>query len=299
MLLTAGTIGIDGIHTPHGSRENCIGGSAVHFAYAASAFTPVRLVGIAGNDFPETEIQELKDHNIDPAGVEVTDGKTFRWEGKYHEDMDSRETLTTELNVLATWKPKIPDAWKDSSIVFLANGTPQIQLQILEQMPAAELVVCDTMDLWITTARSDLDALLEKVHGIIINESEAELYTGSSSVVTAGKSLLTERGLFVIIKKGAHGALLFTHDGITALPAYPIENVFDPTGAGDSFAGGFLGYLATVENRTHNELKKALAYATCIGSFNVEDFGKERLARLTTEELAERFAFYRQMLHIE
>ena len=296
MLLVVGTIGIDQIATPNGSRDECIGGSAIHFAYAASLFGPVRIVGIVGNDFPEDQIHRLADRGVDTAGIEIVPGKTFRWSGRYFDDMDNRETILTELNVFGDWKPKIPEAWKDSRSLFLANGSPRLQLDVLDQLPEAERVVCDTMDFWITTERADLETLLRRVNGVVINESEALLFTGEPTVMGAGRELIGLGPDFVIIKQGAHGTLTFSEAGATALPAFPVPRVYDPTGAGDSFAGGLMGYLQA--NPDAAELKRAVAYATCVASFNVEDFGTERLGRLARKELEERYAAYREMLTV-
>lgn len=298
MLLVVGTIGLDSIETPNGTRSECLGGSAVHFACAASLFGPVRVVGVVGEDFPLETLQALTSRGIDTAGVEHAPGKTFRWSGRYFDDMDRRETISTELNVFAGWSPKVPPEWRDSRTVFLANASPRLQLDVMAQLPNAELVVCDTMDLWIRTERDDLESLLRRVNGIFVNESEAVMLTRDPSPLRAGRGLLALGPAFVIVKKGTHGALLFTKEGVCALPAYPVASVYDPTGAGDSFAGGFLGYMNSRRSRDPGELKRAVAYATCVASFNVEDFGTERLGRLTKAELDERFAAYRMMVAV-
>lgn len=299
MLLVAGTIGIDHIITPHGEKENCIGGSAVHFAYASSLLTPTRICGIVGQDFPQAALKALEDRRVDTAGVQTAPGKTFRWSGRYHEDMDNRDTLYTELNVLADWQPQVPAPWLDSDFVFLANGAPSVQLALLDQLPNATLTVCDTMDLWINTAREELDRVFKAINGIIINDSEASSYTGEKNIIQAGHKLLELGPAFVIIKKGGHGSVLFTQNAVTALPAYPVPAVFDPTGAGDSFAGGFMGYLASCGRPTEDDYKTAVAHATCIASFNVADFGIDRLAGLARAELDQRLQSYRRMLSIE
>ena len=296
MLIVVGTIGIDQIATPNGSRDECVGGSAIHFSYAASLFGPVRIVGIVGEDFPPDEIRKLADRGVDTTGIEIVSGKTFRWSGKYFDDMDNRETLLTELNVFGDWQPVVPEAWKDSRTLFLANGSPRTQLNVLDQTPGADLVVCDTMDLWINTERENLELLLRRVNGVVINESEALLFTGEPTLMQAGESLKALGPEFVIIKKGTHGALTFSAAGVSALPAFPINKVYDPTGAGDSFAGGLLGYLTAGGDRSPAELKRAVAYATCVASFNVEDFGADRLSGLEKSELESRFAAYRDML---
>ncbi len=299
MLLVVGTIGLDRIETPQTTREECLGGSAIHFAYAASIFCPLRVVAVVGEDFREETLQTLAARGIDTAGIEIVPGKTFRWGGRYFGDMNHRETIYTELNVFDGWQPTIPAAWRDSRTIFLANASPKLQLSVLDQASHTDLVVCDTMNLWIETEREDLDRLLRRVNGAIINDSEAIMFTGETTTMRAGASLLDLGPEFVIVKKGPHGSLLFTKDGVCALPAYPVASVCDPTGAGDSFAGGFLGYLNAHPGRDRAKLKRALAYATCIASFNVEDFGTERLSRLRQNELEERFGAYRMMVMIE
>jgi sugar/nucleoside kinase (ribokinase family) len=299
MLLVVGTIGLDRIETPHETREECLGGSAIHFAYAASIFGPLRVVGVVGEDFTQDALHTLAARNIDTAGIEIARGATFRWGGRYLDDMDHRETLYTELGVFDGWNPTIPPAWADSRTIFLANASPQLQLSVLGQVPHAELVVCDTMNLWIKTERDALEHLLRRVHGAIVNDSEAVMFTGEHSTIRAGAKLLDLGPSFVIVKKGTHGALLFTLEGVCALPAYPLASVCDPTGAGDSFAGGFLGYLTTQPSRDQATLKRAVAYATCVASFNVEDFGTDRLCRLEHAELEERLNAYRMMVSID
>lgn len=299
MVLVAGSIGIDRIIAPNGAERECVGGSAVHFAYAAALFGQVRMLGVAGEDWPPAATAELGAHGIDTSGLELAPGKTFRWTGKYHADMDTRETLATELNVLGQWQPKVPAEWRDSRVVFLANLSPRVQRAIMEQIETPDVVVCDTMDLWIKTEREELDALLREVDGILMNESEVLMYTGETSPIRGGELLLGLGPEFVIVKKGAHGALLCTKDGVDALPAFPVAEVLDPTGAGDSFAGGFLGYLGAAPSiRDHEMLKRALAHGICAASFNVEDFGVTRLARLDHDELSKRYHDYTRMLTI-
>jgi sugar/nucleoside kinase (ribokinase family) len=299
MVLVAGSIGIDRIILPNGTQQECIGGSAVHFAYAAALFGRVRMLGVVGEDFPPNVMADLAAHRIDTHGVEIAPGKTFRWTGKYLDDMDNRETLATELNVLGQWQPKVPDDWRDSRVLFLANGSPRVQRAVMEQIPTPDIVVCDTMDLWIKTDREELDTLFREVDGIFMNESEVSMYTHETSAIRGGELLLELGPEFIVIKKGAHGALLCTKEGVDALPAFPIARVHDPTGAGDSFAGGFLGYLGAAPSlRDRDTLKRALAYGMCVASFNVEDFGAARLARLREDELSKRFHDYTRMLAI-
>ncbi len=299
MVLVAGTLGIDTILTPNGAPRECIGGSAVHFAYAAALFGPVRIAGIVGEDFPPDALRRLEARGIDTAGIRIAPGKTFRWSGRYHANMDDRDTLATELNVLATWEPEVPPAWSDSRVVFLANGSPRVQRAVMAQVAAPDIVVCDTMDFWIRTEREELDTLLREVDGVLMNESEILMYTGEASPIRAAQDLLDLGPEFVIVKKGAHGSILCTKEGVDALPAYPVARVCDPTGAGDGFAGGFLGYLGAAPSiRDRQTLKRALARATCVASFNVEDFGAARLEALAEDELQHRVHEYARMLAI-
>lgn len=299
MVLVAGTTAIDTIQTPDSAPRECIGGSAVHFAYAAALFGPVRIVSIAGDDFPPDALRRLEARGIDTACIRIAPGKTFRWSGKYLADMDHRETLATDLNVAASWEPEVPPAWSDTRVVFLANGSPRFQRAVMAQVAAPDIVVCDTMDYWIESERAELDALLREVDGILMNEDEIRMYTGEASSIRAAQNLLSLGPEFIIVKKGAHGALLATQWGVDALPAYPVARVCDPTGAGDSFAGGFLGYLGAAPSiRDRETLKRALARAACVASFNVEDFGAARLESLTAEEFQHRVREYARMLSI-
>ncbi|MGP1257264.1 MAG: PfkB family carbohydrate kinase, partial [Kiloniellales bacterium] len=245
-LIVTGTIGIDTIHTPHGSAEAVLGGSCTYFAAAASYFTPVRMVAAVGGDFHD-DYRRVFTHfpSISVEGIELRDeSKTFAWGGRYFDDMNSRETLFTELGVVAEKPPIPPEAYRDSRFVFLANTHPKVQMDLLSHFPDHELAVADTMNLWIDTARDDLVALLDKIDGLVLNDEEARLLTGKRNPITAGKKILGMGPTFALIKKGEHGAVLVHKDGVAALPAYPTEVVVDPTGAGDSFAGGLMGQLA-------------------------------------------------------
>ncbi|UCG16630.1 MAG: sugar kinase [Phycisphaerales bacterium] len=299
-LLVTGTVGIDTVITPQGRADDVLGGSAVYFTLAAAAFTPVRLVAVVGDDFPDTFRSALTSDRIDLAGLERRAGsKTFRWTGKYLENMNERQTLRTDLNVIAEAPPVIPDPFKDSTVVFLANTHPALQLGMRRQVPDARLVVCDTMDLWINAERDALRETLAAVDGVVINDSEAVLLTGQSDVITAGRGVLKMGPKFAVIKKGAHGAVLVTADGVTAIPAFPSEAVKDPTGAGDSFAGGMLGYLAACESFDYAALRRALVRATVVASFTIEDFSVRRLQALTRDELDGRVAEFTKMLTID
>lgn len=298
-LLVTGTVGIDTVITPTGRADDVLGGSAVYFSLAAARFAPVRLVAVVGDDFPPAFRDVLASKRIDPTGLETRKGsKTFRWTGKYLGDMNERESLRTDLNVIAEAPPAIPPAFLDSDVVFLANTHPALQRNMRQQLPAAKLVVCDTMDLWINTEREALARTLAAVHGVVINDSEAVQLTGQKNVISAGRAVLAMGPRFVVVKKGAHGALLVTADGVTAIPAYPSERVVDPTGAGDSFAGGMLGYLAAEGRFDYATLRRALIRGTVAASFTIEDFSVKRLQALSETELQHRITEFTGMLAI-
>jgi len=311
MLTTTGTIGIDTVYTPSGDhRENVLGGSAVYFAAAASFHGPVGIVAAVGDDFPahfRAEIAHFR--GIDTAGIETRAGsKTFRWGGRYAADMDHRETLFTELNVLIEEPPRVPGAYAASEVVFLANMHPGVQRKLAAQLPKRRLTVADTMDLWIETARAELELLLGDVDGLVLNFDEAEQLTGRRNPVTAGRLLLDYGPRFIVVKKGEHGAILVHREGIAALPAFPSERVVDPTGAGDSFAGGMMGSIAAHaarERRSAQELgsfesvRRAMAHGTVAASFTIEQFSLGRMRELTRSELDARYHQYMQMLRLE
>jgi sugar/nucleoside kinase (ribokinase family) len=302
-LIVTGTIGIDTVYTPSGHAERILGGSCTYFAAAASFYAPVRMVAAVGEDFPPDFMGTLgRFRGIDLAGLEVRQGsKTFAWGGKYHANMNSRDTLFTELGVLAEAPPKVPAAFADSTIVFLANTHPGVQLGMLDQLPKRRLAVADTMDLWINVAKPDLMTLLRRVDGLVLNYDEAELLTGKSNTVSAGRHILDLGPAFVVIKKGEHGSLLVHRAGVAALPAYPAEQVVDPTGAGDSFAGGLMGSIAA-ERRddlaSFETIRRALVHGTIIASFNIEAFSLDRLKTLTRAEIDARYAEYAAMMRL-
>jgi len=302
-LVVTGTIGIDTIHTPTGAVEKVLGGSCTYFSAAASFFTPVRMVAAVGGDFPASMRSVLeKFPKIDLAGLETRpQSKTFAWGGKYHANMNSRDTLFTELGVLAEDPPKVPKAYADSKFVFLANTHPGVQAGMLTQLPARRLTIVDTMDLWINIAKPDLTALLGKVDGVVLNYDEAELCTGKANTVAAGREMLKLGPRFVVIKKGEHGALLVHKDGVAAFPAYPTEKVVDPTGAGDTFAGGMMGYLASTnaaDPGSYDSIRHSLAYGTVIASFTIEAFSLTRLEKLVKTEIDARFREYAAMTRL-
>jgi sugar/nucleoside kinase (ribokinase family) len=303
-LICTGTIGIDTVETPgDGRRERLLGGSGVYFAAAASFYTAPRLVAVVGDDFPAEFLDTIRSfEGVNTAGLEIRPGsKTFRWGGRYLDDMDRRETLFTELGVLEEAPPAIPDAFRSSEIVFLANSHPAVQGDLLGQIDNPKLSVADTMDLWINIARDDLTRLLGRVDGLVLNFDEAELFTGKRNPVTAGRHLLDLGPRFVVIKKGEHGCILVHRDGLCALPAYPTERVVDPTGAGDSFAGGMMGRLAASSGDdpgSFESVREALAHGTVLASFNVESFSLERLKGLSRQDVHTRFADYASMIRI-
>ena len=303
-LIVTGTIGIDTVETPGGGRhEDLLGGSAVYFAAAASFYTNTRMVAAVGDDFPDGFMDTLKSfEGLDLAGLEVRNGsKTFRWGGKYHEDMDHRDTLFTDLGVLEEAPPVVPESFKDSEVVFLANSHPMVQMGMLDQVASPTLSVADTMDLWIDIAKPELTQLLGKVDGLVLNFDEAEQFTGHRNPVSSGKHLLELGPRFVVIKKGEHGCILVHRDGLCALPAYPTEHVVDPTGAGDSFAGGLMGRLAARGGHdlgSYESVREALAHGTIVASFNVESFSLERLRSITKKDVDVRYDEYAEMIKI-
>lgn len=298
-LLVVGSVAFDSIHTPSAERERVVGGSAVYFSYAASYFTPVRLVGVVGEDWPEEHTAMLQARRVDTAGLQVKEGgKTFFWKGKYMSNMNDRETLEVELNVFGDFDPHVPEAFRDSRYVFLANGSPVVQGKVLDQMSQPALVVADTMDLWIQTQHEDLLKLLQRIDGLVINDSEARLLTEEENLVVAGMKIRELGPRFVIVKKGEHGAMFFGEEAVYTLPAYPTAKVVDPTGAGDSFAGGMMGYIAAQDKHDDETIKRSLAYGTLVASFNVEDFSLERMQRIELDDLDQRLEWYREMLTI-
>ena len=299
-LLVTGSIGIDSVSTPAGAVENVLGGSAVYFAFAAVQFAPVRLVGVVGDDFPPEFRQILESREIDLTGLEVRSGsRTFRWTGSYEGDMNEAETVDVSLNVLAEQAPNVPAVFADSKTVFLANTHPTLQRELLAQVDSPSLVVCDTMNLWIENERDSLIETLRCVHGVIINDAESRALTGTMNLIEAGEKILALGPNFVIIKKGEHGALLVTEEGPIAVPAFPTMEIRDPTGAGDSFAGGLLGYLAADGRHDAHTLRRALVRGTVAASFTIEDFSVGRVRTLTRNELDGRIERFLDMLRFD
>jgi sugar/nucleoside kinase (ribokinase family) len=295
-ILVVGSVAFDSIETPHGKADEVLGGSAAYFAVAASYFAPVKLVAVIGEDFPAKEREFLASRNIDLAGLTVAKGKTFRWAGRYHEDMNIRDTVDLQLNVFSDFSPVLPEHYRAEPFVFLANINPSLQGGVLEQLKQPpRLIACDTISHWIEGARAELIALLKKVDLFFINDEEARLLSGERNIVRAARKILDMGPRSLLIKRGEYGVLSFSPNAIFAVPAYPLEDVFDPTGAGDSFAGGFLGYLAQVNDLSEAHMRKAIVYGSVVASFVVEDFSLHRLRTLTRADIERR---YRQFVSL-
>ena len=287
-VLVTGSVALDTIETPYGRVESVLGGSAVYFALAASYFSPVRLIGVVGEDFPQEHVELLRSRGVDTSGLHVVEGKTFRWQGRYAGQMADAETVLVQFNVLDGCEPEVPPAFMDSPFVFLANASPVTQMAVLARVTRPEFVLADTMNIWIETQREPLLELLGRVDGLILNASEARTLAGDASLVGAAEWLCERGPRYCIIKKGEHGSLMRAPTGVFALPAFPARHVKDPTGAGDAFAGGLMGYLAAQGQLTDNALKMGLAYGTVTASFAIADFGPSRLQAAAREDIEER-----------
>ena len=288
-ILVVGSVFFDTIETLHGKADRALGGAATYFAVAASFFSPVRMVAAVGEDFPEEEFGFLSDRGIDLGGLQRRPGLTGHWAGRYHEDMNQRDTVQLDLNVFADFRPQLPASYRDAQYVFLANIDPRLQAMVLDQLPAPGLVGCDTMNHWISGSRGELEQLLSRVHVLVINDEEARLLSGERNVVRAARRLLALGPRRVLIKRGEYGVIQFSANSVFAVPAFPLEEVFDPTGAGDSFAGGFMGELARSRDTSESGLRRAIVYGSVVASFVVEDFGMNRLRSVTKEEIDHRY----------
>ena len=297
-LVVVGSVGIDTIETPAERRESILGGSASYACAAASFFTKAGLVGVVGSDFPPDYANLYRQLDIDIEGLQTVPGQTFRWTGVYEANMDNRRTICTELNVFASFKPDLPPSYRGAPFVFLANISPDLQLHVLDQVRKPRLVAADTMDLWINTAREPLMEVIRRVDVLTMNESEARHLTGQHMLLKAARSLLAMGPRFVIVKKGEHGSILFSEDDVFLMPAFPLEEVRDPTGAGDSFAGGFMGALASGGKVTRAAIRRAMMYGNIVASFGVEEFSVDRLAKLNLEQIEERASLFRRMTHV-
>ncbi len=294
-VVVVGSIALDTIDTPHGHVRETLGGSAVHFAMSAALLSDVAMVGAVGADMPEETLEPLRQRGVDLDGVARTAGKTFRWSGRYSSDMNVRETLAVELNVFGDHVPELSQAHRSAKFLFLANGSPVHQLHVMDQMSGPHFAVMDTMDHWIASHQNELKRLFSRVWGVVVNDSEARLLTGTDHL-RATRHILEMGPQCVIVKKGEHGAVMVTGEAIFVIPAYPTMEVRDPTGAGDSFAGGVMGYLAQAGEVTPARLRRAVAYGAVLASFNVEGFGIERMRTLTREEVEERMDEFRRIL---
>jgi len=294
-ILVVGSIALDTVETPYGTVTDIPGGSALYFSSAASLFAPVNIVGVIGSDFNLNQLQFNKNRPINFDGIYIEPGKTFRWGGRYHKNLNTRDTLFTHLNVFENFKPKIPGSYRKSELVFLANIDPNLQLQVLDQIEKPRLVVLDTMNYWIRRTRDTLIHVIRRCDVLILNDEEIRELTSQDNLVIAGKKILELGPRYLVIKKGEHGAILLSRDIYFAVPAFPLEQVVDPTGAGDSFAGGFVGYLAECGQFSKNNMRKALVYGTVIASFNVEDFSFKKLLSLSQITLQERYKEFKRI----
>jgi len=296
-LLVVGSLGLDTVATPFDKVEDALGGSATYISLAASYFGgPVELVGVVGSDFPKQYLRTMEDHNIDLEGLQIVEGgKTFRWSGKYHYDLNVRDTLFTELNVFQNFNPIIPDSFKKAKYICLGNIDPVLQEKVLDQLNEPQFIVCDTMNYWIEGKKDELLKLLPRVNVLIINDSEARLLAHEPNLIRAAKKIRALGPEILIIKKGEHGALLFTEDTVFSAPAYPMETIFDPTGAGDSFAGGFIGYLYKTRDLSPESLKRAVIYGSTMASFCVEKFSTRGLEDLSYLQIQDRYREFMQL----
>jgi len=301
-LITVGTMAFDAIETPFGKTDRIVGGSATYVAYAASNFVrPVQQISIVGYDYPKDELEELKKRGVDLTGVVIVpDKKSFFWSGRYHEDMNSRDTLTTDLNVLADFDPVVPDSYQESEFLMLGNLMPSIQLNVINQLRRRpKMIVMDTMNFWMETAMPDLEIVLKHVDLLMVNDAEARQLSGTYSLVRAAKIIMNMGPQFLIIKKGEHGALLFHGDNVFFAPALPLEDVFDPTGAGDSFAGGFIGHLASTGDISFENMKRGIIVGSAMASFCVEKFGATRLKEINRNDILRRIEQFKELVSFE
>lgn len=299
-LTVVGSVAFDALETPFGKRERVLGGAATHFSLSASYFTKVNAVGVVGGDFGDEEWAVFRRHNINTDDIEiVSDGKTFFWSGRYDYDMNTAHTLDTQLNVFETFDPKLSENSKNARLLFLANIQPTLQKRVREQMPNAEFTALDSMNFWLETMKEAVIDTIKIVDCIIINDAEARQLTDEPNIHKAAKQIMNYGLKAVVIKRGEYGATLFTRDGYFATPAYPLEGVFDPTGAGDTFAGGFMGYLASQKEINDDTLRRACVYGSVMASFNVEKFGTERVDALDYPEINERFKAFKTMTHFD
>jgi sugar/nucleoside kinase (ribokinase family) len=300
-ILIVGSIALDSIETPYGKIENSLGGSSTFISLAAGYFTaPIKIVGVIGGDFPKEHIHLLEGHNVDLEGLQIIkEGKTFRWSGRYHTDLNNRDTLDTQLNVFQHFDPIIPEKYKNSRYLCLGNIDPVLQKRVLERINRPKLVICDTMNFWIERKNAELKETLKLVDVVILNDSEAKLLANETNLITAAKSILKMGPKCVIVKKGEHGAILVTESTTFSAPAYPLENIYDPTGAGDTFAGGFIGWIAKTDDISDENLKRAVVYGSTLASFCCEKFGVEALTSLTYLQIKDRYREFVELSKFE
>lgn len=294
-IVVVGTVAFDTVETPFGKGENVLGGSATYFSTSASFFTDVSLVAVVGEDFPEEHVKFLESREINTEGLQRIPGKTFHWSGKYGYDLNEAQTLDTQLNVLMEFNPKLPQSYRNADYLFLANIDPDLQMQVLEQVQHPKLVACDTMNFWISSKPEALEKVLKKVDIVVINEGEARQFTGEANLVKAARKIIALGCKRLVVKRGEYGVLMFTADSVFAAPAYPLEEVFDPTGAGDTFAGGFMGYLANTGDTSEEGIRQAIVFGSVMASFNVEDFSLERMKRLSYAEIEARYKSFKSL----
>ncbi len=294
-ILVIGSVALDSIETPFGKANSVLGGSATYFSVSASFFAKVNLVAVVGKDFPKKNILFLEKHRIDTEGLEIADGKTFRWKGRYDYDFNNAVTIYTHLNVFERFKPKIPEAYTKNALLFLANIDPDLQLAVMGQVKDPKMTACDTMNYWIANKKRSIVKLAKKIDIFLLNEAEARQLSGESNLLKAGRGILALGPKRVIIKKGEHGAFLFSRDSVFTAPAYLLETINDPTGAGDTFAGGLMGYLAKARRITDSEIKKGIIYGTVMASYAVEDFGLRRLSGITGKDIDKRYRDYERL----
>ena len=298
-ILVVGSVAFDSVKTPFGEVDEVLGGSASYFSIAASFFSPVKLVAVVGEDFPPQHLKLFRDFSVDTKGLQKVSGETFRWKGEYGDALNEAKTLETRLNVFESFNPEIPKEYRDCQYVFLGNIDPILQRKVLEQVNKPKFVACDTMNYWITSKPDELKKTLALVDILIINDGEARMLANQSNLTKAARLISSWGPKIVVVKKGEYGVAMFTDDSVFGAPAFPLEEVFDPTGAGDSFAGGFVGYLAKVGRIDKDDLRKAVVYGSVMASFNVEEFSLNRLKKLRPSEIRERYRQFKELTHFE
>ncbi|TGU70559.1 sugar kinase [Geomonas terrae] len=298
-ILVVGSVALDSVETPFGVRDRVLGGSATYFATSASFFTDVNLVAVVGEDFPEEHTRFLSSRNIDLTGLSRVPGETFHWKGRYGYDLNEAQTLETHLNVFESFKPVIPAAYADAQYLILANIDPELQMEVLNQVKSPRVVACDTMNFWISSKPEALKKVISRVDFLIINEGEARQLSGEANLVKAARAIIGLGVKNLIVKRGEYGVLMFNGNSVFAAPAFPLEQVFDPTGAGDTFAGGFMGYLANTGNLSDEGIRQAIIFGSVMASFNVEDFSLERLKTLSYPEIEARYRSFKNMTHFQ